>query len=277
MQRRAAALYFAVFLLLGAGAYGFLQVGMDQPTVDLEGPAYAEGDDLTVEGQTYTVSAIEAGDGEQAPRGELTWFNESARGSATLENGSTIAFRDGQYSVVAGNASFALVEAFNVTAILAADPDVEDQVAEQGDRRYVFYANGTRQPLSEYLPEPDRAGPFEVGDTVGYRPDDETVSATVEAVTAEAVQVSWAAPENETLSFEDGGNVTLAGVRHFAHFPSESQVQILPVERSYESYAEDLARIEAFRERQAGFWGVTILSFLGAIVLLSTAYLPVRS
>ncbi len=278
MQRRAAAVYFALFLVVGAGAYTMLQVGMTQPTVDIDGPTYTEGDELTVDSRTYTVSTIEAGGEGADPEGELTWFNDSATASTTLENESTIAFRDGQYRVVIpNNSSFSLVETFNVTALLADDPDVEDEVAEQGDRQYVFYTNGTRQPLEAYLPDPDRAGPFETGDTLDYQPEDEPVTASVQSVTAEVVTITWSAPQNETLSVEAGANVTLSGVEHFTHFPSDSRVQILPVEAYYQEYAEDQARIDTYNERRAGFWGITILSFLGAIVLLSSAYMPVRS
>lgn len=284
MQRRAAAVYFVLLVLVGGGAYAFLQVGMAEPTVDLSGPTYAEGDELTVDGRTYTVGAVEvpSSEGEEggeapSPESNLTWFNDTFRETATLENDSTVAFRDGEYRVAVGNDStFALREVHNVSAILAEDPDVEDEVAEQGDQQYVFYANGTRQPLAEYLPEPDRAGPFAAGDSLEWQAENETVTATVEAVGDDAAEISWPAPREEAVSLEDGQNVTLAGQEHLVHFPSEDSVQVLPVGQYYESYTEDQQRIEFFEERRAGFWGVTILSFLGAIILLASAYMPVR-
>lgn len=285
MQRRAAAVYFALLVLVGAGAYAFLQVGMAEPTVELSGPSYAEGDELTVDGRTFTVDALEVPEGEEegeggeapSPEGTLTWFNDSARETVTLENDSTVGFRDGQYRVaVANDSTFGLEEEHNVSAVLAEDPDVEDEVAEQGDRRYVFYTNGTRQPLSEYLPEPDRAGPFAAGDDLEWPVENGTVTATVDAVSGDAAELSWPAPSEEEIDVEDGDNVTLAGVEHLVHFDGDDRVQILPAAEYYPSYAADQQRIEAFHERQAGFWGITILSFLGAIVLLASAYMPVR-
>ncbi len=102
MQRRAAAVYFIIFSVLAVGALGFIQVGASQPEVDLDGPAYSQGDTLTVDDQSYTVTGVSAEiqEGEHgAPdelvrSGELTWFNESAMKSAELANDSTVAYRD---------------------------------------------------------------------------------------------------------------------------------------------------------------------------------------
>jgi hypothetical protein len=102
MQRRAAAAYFIIFSVLAVGALGFMQVGASQPEVDLEGPTYSQGDSLTVDGRSYTVTGISAekeGGGHGAAAelvrsGELTWFNDSAMESAELANGSTVAYRD---------------------------------------------------------------------------------------------------------------------------------------------------------------------------------------
>jgi len=131
MQRRAAAVYFVLFVLIGAGAYGFMQVGMSEPTVDLDGSTYSEGDELTVGDRTYTVDAISTEEGEIARfEGEvdLVWTNESRRASATLENDSTVDRDDGEFRVVVtGNETFALVEVQDVEAILAADPEVENR------------------------------------------------------------------------------------------------------------------------------------------------------
>lgn len=282
MQRRAAAVYFVLLVVVGAGAYAFLQVGMAEPEVSVQGPTYGNGDDLTVEGRTYTVGGLsaESEDGETSYSGELTWFNESHRESVTLENGSTTAYRGGEYRVTIANetdvSEFGLVEVQNVSAILADDPEVEDQVAEQDGTEYVFYTNGSRQRLSAYLPEPERLGPFAEGGTIEWPLENETVTADVETVTQESATLSWSAPREETVDLEQGSNVTLAGVDHLVHFESGDGVQVLPTEEYYDDYAQELERVEAFHERKAGFWGVVILSFLGGIVLLSSALMPVR-
>lgn len=278
MQRRAAAVYFVLFVLVGAGAYGFMQVGMSKPAVDLEGPTFSEGDELTVGERTYTVSSIETEAGEVsefAGEAELVWFNESARGTATLENGSTVQFDDGQYSVVvSGEERFALVEEQNVSAILANDPDVENKtVTRDGEEFVVSRDDQSIRPLSEYLPEPDRRE-FAVGDSMEYQA--ENVTARVDSVSEGSVALSWEAPGEETVTLADGENTTLNGVEHFAHFPGESQVQILEADQHYGAYVAELGAIEYWEERQNGVWGVVILSFMVSVVLVATAYLPVK-
>lgn len=168
MQRRAAAVYFAIFVLLGAGAYAFMQVGMSQPEVEFDAPVYAEGDQFSADGVTFTVASIEAteeggdhGSAETVHEGNVTWFNETAG-------------------------------------------------------------------------------------------------------------------QQESVEFQDGDNVTLAGGEYFAYFPSDDRVQVLPTDRYYDDYQQQLAVQDRFNERQSGFWGIVYLSFFGAIVLLGTAYLPVK-
>jgi hypothetical protein len=278
MQRRAAAVYFVLFVLVGAGAYGFIQVGMSEPTVDLAGPTYASGDELTVDGRTYTVSSIDTEEGEVARLAgdaELTWFNESRRATAMLDNGSSVAFEGGQYQVVVPNGTdgtFQLVEQREVSAILANDSAVENAtVTRDGVEHVVFRDNQSIRPVSEYLPPADRAE-FSTGDQFDYQA--ENVTATVDSVSGSGVGLSWAAPGEETVTVGAGANATLNGVTHFAHFPSENRVQLLPSDAQYGAYTAELSAIEYWEERRNGVWGVVILSVIAGFVLLSTAYLP---
>jgi len=277
MQRRAAAVYFVLFVLVGAGAYGFIQVGMSQPTVGLDGPTYAEGDELTVGDRTYTVDSIDAEEGELAEYAgdaDLVRFNESKRETATLENDSTVTFDGGEYRVVTGEESFTLVEEQNVSAILADDPDVEDETATRDGEEFVVYReNQSIEPLSEYLPEPDRIE-FSVGEDFEYEAED--VTASVDGVSADGVRLSWAAPGEETITVSAGENQTVNGVEYFAHFPNENRVQILRSDQHYGTYVGELSAIEYWNERQNGVWGVVILSFITGVVLVATAYLPVK-
>ena len=277
MQRRAAAVYFILFVLVGAGAYGFIQVGMSQPTVDLDGPTYAEGDELTVGDRTYTVDSIDAEEGELAEYAgdaDLVRFNESKRETATLENDSTVTFDGGEYRVVTGEESFTLIEEQNVSAILADDPDVEDETATRDGEEFVVYReNQSIEPLSEYLPEPDRIE-FSVGADFEYEAED--VTASVDGVSADGIRLSWAAPGEETVTLSAGDNQTVNGVEYFAHFPDENRVQILRSDQHYGTYVGELSAIEYWNERQNGVWGVVILSFITGVVLVATAYLPVK-
>jgi hypothetical protein len=287
MQRRAAAVYFVLFVLIGAGALGFVQVGMSEPAVQFEdAPEYTSDDTLTVDGRTYTVANVtvvttggeEGGEGSEEVRGNLTWVNESARMTATLENGSMTTYEGAEYNVTLDNATGELVlaESQNVSAILAADPAVEDEPFVQNSTRYVRYVdNGSLQRLPAYLPEPERVT-FAVGDDYRYPADSGNVTATVSSVTADAATLSWTTSVTNRVLLEEGGNVTLNGQQHFVHFPGEEQVQILPVDEYYGNYQSQLAEIDYWEERRNGVWGVVILAFLAGLVLLATAYMPVK-
>ncbi|MEF8886792.1 MAG: hypothetical protein V5A30_03225 [Haloarculaceae archaeon] len=288
MQRRAAAVYFVLFVLIGAGALGFVQVGMSEPTVQFpDAPEYASDETLTVDGRTYTVANVtvvttggedHGGEAGEEVRGNLTWVNESARMTATLENGSMTTYEGAEYNVSLDNATGAvvLVESQNVSAILAADPAVEDEPFVQNSTRYVRYVdNGSLQRLTAYLPEPERLT-FAVGDDYRYPAESGNVTATVSSVTADAATLSWTTSVTNRIPLEEGGNVTLNGQQHFVHFPSEEQVQILPIEEYYGTYQSQLAEIDYFEERRNGVWGVVILAFLAGLVLLATAYMPVK-
>jgi hypothetical protein len=97
MQRRAAAMYFAFFVLIAIGAYGLIAT-TTAPTVSLQGPTYSQGDDVTLNERTYTVSEVtteesggDHGGGSAETVGTLTWTNDSAEYTDTLDNGSELA------------------------------------------------------------------------------------------------------------------------------------------------------------------------------------------
>lgn len=163
MQRRAAAAYFALFVLLAAGAYTFMQVGMTQPAASFDADAYSQGDELTAGGVSYEVTGVEAQEeeGETTYSGELTFTNQTSG-------------------------------------------------------------------------------------------------------------------EEETVSLEQGGNVTLGDGQYFAYFPSGEEVYVLQSDQYYDAYQDELDTQANFQERTAGFWGIVYISLLGAIVLLMSAYLPVK-
>lgn len=282
MQRRAAAVYFILFVLIGAGAYGFMQ-GMSEPAVELDGQEFTEGSELVVDGRTYTVSAIDAEESDELTEYEgdveLTWFNESKRGTATLENASTTAYNDDEYQVVVSDGSsstFRLVEELNVSGFLEQDQITEDETVTRDGTEYVIIADSQElRPLSEYLPDRDVVE-FSVGDRIEYDADDETVNARIDSISSEGVSLSWSDPGNESVELSQGENSTVNGLEYFAHFPSDDQVQILPAQQEYGTYSSEISAIEHWEERLNGVWGIVILSVLAAIVLLSAAYLPVK-
>lgn len=279
MQRRAAAVYFALFVLIGAGAFGFIQVGTTQPDVRVDAPVLASGDSVTINGEEYTLTGIEAG---VSLTGTLEWTNESAVGTLELENGSTTPYDGGEFTVTIENrtdvGAFGLVEAFNVTARLQADQAVENQLATINETEYVVYrANQTIVRLSEWLPEPTRHGPFAEGSSIESFPtDDGNVTVTVRNVTAAAATLAWDRTANQTVELTEGSNATLGGDAYFAHFIDDSTVQVANTAQHWDAYQAQLTYESAWFERHAGLWAVVIASFLTAILLLGAAYMPVR-
>lgn len=283
MQRRVAAVYFVFFLVLGASAYSVISVAQE-PTVNVEGDTYSQGDTVTVDGQEYNVSKLtteeETDHGETtiSYTGELTYTNESFQHTAELENGSNVSYQDGTYQVQVPNGSnvseFTLRQQFNVSQRLQEDPNVENQTLSSDGTTYVRYRNGTTQPLEEYLPEP-QSEQFSTGDTLQYQNN----STTVDSIEGSTVTLTWTAPSEQTIELSEGDNVTLGDQQHFAHFEGQgdnTRVVLAPTDSAYESYSAQQQNIEYFHERINGLWGVVILSALAAIVVVSLAYMPVR-
>ncbi|MFD1588022.1 hypothetical protein ACFR9U_13630 [Halorientalis brevis] len=286
MQRRAAALYFALFLVIGAGSYAYVTMdsgaNAQQPTITLNAQEYSQNDPITVDGRTYIVSEISAENASDA-EGTLTWTNQSAQESATLENGSETTYQNETWQVQIANTSdvsqFALQENLNVSAILASDDRVDNQtVTRNGQEQVVFTSNDTLVPLNEYLREPQTVT-FSEGQTYNYTTEDGTVQpATIDTVTGNVSTPSatlvWETTQENTVQLAEGANVTLAdGQTRVVHFPDGETVQL---STNYGAYQEQVEKQDYFDERKKGLWGVSVISFLAAIILLATAYLPVK-
>jgi hypothetical protein len=285
MQRRAAAIYFGIFILIGAGAYGFIQVGTSQPQVDLGTEKFSQGDSFQVGGQTYTVSNLaraEGGEGEGALQVSLSYTNASARSTATLANNSTTSYEGEDYRVVIENRSdvseFTLREVQNVTAILVDDPAVENELATQNGTKYVVYRDDqSLEPLEEYLPAPETRGPFATGESFPHTADGTNVTATIDAVTPSEVTLAWTTEAERSIEgVTEGSNITLGGTQHFVHFVDDENVEIVPTDQFLDDYQQQNAVRDNWLERIAGIWGVVILSFVAAIFLLGAAYMPVK-
>lgn len=283
MQRRAAAIYVAFFLVVGAASYSLIATAQT-PTVEFEDPEYrlSAGDEFQIDGQTYTVSAIEEteesgghGGGTSIVRsGEVAWTNDSARLSAEWENDSTVEFQDDQWRVVVENAEepseVTLREEINETAILEADPQADNEtVTRDGERYVVLTENDTSRLVlaEEYFPTPEEQT-FSQGDTVDYEGNESTVDVATGTVT-----LTWTGPQQNTLALDDAANVTLGGETYLAYFPSGEEVVLT---QQFDSYNSQLAEIDTFHERENGLWGISIVSGIVAILLVGMAFLPSR-
>lgn len=210
----------------------------------------AVGDSLSFHGNWTTVTAVD----ERGAR--LEWGEPYLVAVPNVSDPTTVAFR----------------QQFNVSRRLANDPAVYDEtVTVNGTPSVVLRADNATIPLSTYLLDPAVAT-FREGATLTY----EGRTVTIGNITTDGVPVYWSGERTNTIRFTEGANLTLAGQPYFAHFADQSSVKILPREEAYRTYQHQLATIDYYHERMSGLWGVTILSLLAAIVLLSIAYLPTK-
>ena len=266
MQRRAAAIYVALFVLIGAASYSLIATAQ-QPTVEFDNPTYelSQGDQLDVGGQTYTVASVsETG-------GDLQYTDESAEYTVTWENDSTQAVDDEEWRVVIKGeepSAVTLREEINETAILRDDPDASEETVEQNGTRYVVLNNSRLVPAAEYFPDPETRT-YAEGDTIEYQDN----TTTVDAVTADAAELTWTAPRTETVGVEHEANVTIGEQTYFAYVIDGSTIQLID---DYSSYQQQTAAIEQFQTYESGLWGVSIVSLLTAVFMIGFAYLPSR-
>jgi len=287
MQRRAAAIYVAFFIVLGAASYSVIATA-STPTIGFENPDHrlSEGDQFSVDDRQYTVSSISTetssgggghgGGGETVTHsGQVSWTNDSARYTQTWDADSTVTYDGETYRVAVGSGddptTFELVEAVNRTAILQNDPAVENQtVTVNGTEYVVSESNGSRTltPTSEYFPTP-ASTQYSEGDTVQYQGN----ATTVDEVTSSGATLAWTAPRTNTVELGHQGNVTLNGQQFFAYYTDDTTVVL---ESDYGVYEEQTEEIDTYHQHTNGLWGVSIVSFVTAIMLLGMAYMPSR-
>jgi hypothetical protein len=287
MQRRAAAVYVAFFLVVGAASYSLI-VTAEEPTVSFENPEYelSQNDTFSLGEQQYTVSAVSAemessggghggGGGEELVRsGEVAWTNQSAQYTATWENNTTVTFEDEQWQLLIPNtsdpSSFTLRESLNRSAILANDTAADNATVTRDGQPYVVVTeNNTSRlvPASEYFPEPEQRRISE-DQTLQFQGNQTDLN-----VTSSAVTLTWTAPKQNTASLSDKGNVTLGGQTYLVSFPDNQTVVLT---QDFDSYDEQTASIDEFHTQKNGLWGVTILSGISIVFLVGLAFLPSR-
>ncbi|WP_423750956.1 hypothetical protein [Salinirarus marinus] len=284
MQRRAAAIYVVFFVVIGAASYSLIATA-DAPAIQFQNPEYrlSSGDQFTVDGRQHTVSEINAemtGGGHGTPAtltrsGTIAWTNQSARYTESWDNNSTVTVQGEDYRVLVENApdptSFVLQETVNRTRILQEDPAVRNETVTQNGTEYVVEeenGNLTLTPAADYFPVPEETS-YAEGDRLQYNDN----ATTVDAVTNSSVTLAWNAPRQNTVDVGDQANVTLSGQTYLAYFPDNST---LVLTQNFESYDRQTEVIDTYQTHVNGLWGISIVSFLTAIVLLGMAYMPSR-
>lgn len=282
MQRRAAALYAVLLLVVGVVSFSLISVA-SPPELAFDDPEHevGEGAELVVDGETYTVDAVDAetssGEGgtELTRSGTLTYTNESALATATWENGSEVTFRNETYTVGVEGAnatSVTLTGTINRTAILQNDTTVQNEVQTVDGTEYVVRegtdGNRTLIPVAEYFPEPEQVTVDE-GATVQFDGNEFTVA----AVGADGARLSRPTTEPVEIGVSNNANVTVGDQTYFAHFP-DNETMVLTT--NYERFQRHQAESATFTEHKNGLWGVTIVSGAGLVFLIALAYLPTR-
>lgn len=286
MQRRAAAIYVAFFLVLGVASYSLIATA-EAPTIGFENPEHSleEGDTFSIDGQQYTATTVSTEvEEESSDHGGTTvtvtrtaafaWTNQSALYTETWDNGSTVTYNGDQWDVVIPNASdptsATLRESIDRAGILANDTNADNETVTRDGQAYVIVTeNGssTLVPASEYFPTPDTQQLSE-SQTLDYNGNQTRVD-----VASDAVTLSWNAPRENSVQVGDQANVTLGGQTYLAFFETNESVVLT---QDFESYRAQNDDIDQFTEQKNGLWGITIVSGLTIVFLIGMAFLPSR-
>jgi hypothetical protein len=276
MQRRAVAGYAGLFLLLAVGAYAMLAV-TPAPVIAFDDPAHdvSMGEELTVDGRTYTVATIEStggggghgGGGGGSLAATLEWTNESARYTESWAAGDEL-------ETEVDGTTYTVVRLANDTeprAVELREPLTDDVTTKEvNGTTYVVQGDAgdpTLTPLSEYDGVDRRR--IEVGETFDYGEN----RATLEAVAGDSARVAWTAPRTTEVEATQHANVTLNGRQFVAHFPNNESLQLVA---DYGEFQSQEATVHGYETRANGFKGITILGAVTAVLLFGLAYLPTR-
>ncbi|MFB6112078.1 MAG: hypothetical protein ABEJ35_06035 [Halobacteriaceae archaeon] len=282
MQRRAAAVSAAIFLLLAVGAYGLLGMSSQPPVETQQTAELAAGDSVTLGGTQYNVSALEATSGGTAT---FEWYNASARYTATLANNSTTTFQADAAQTDWNDSGLTyrvLTSAGNDTlsVTLREVQNVSEETFTENGTTYVLVDrdnDGTREavPIEEYLDEP-RTATFTMGDVLDYRNN----TTTIVSISSEAVVLEWSAPRTNTREVSNGNNVTLGGVSYIAYFrdtaPASEGPELVVLTQDQAGYERSIERQNYWSDRMRGLWGIVVLGIIGGLGLIGVAYLPSR-
>jgi hypothetical protein len=217
MQRRAAAAYAGLFILIAVGAY--LMIGVAQePAVTVDNPDHSlgENDAFDIGDRTYTVSEISDSTGErnttlnwvnesekrtvritnnsELPAINATWSGQTARMTSTFTNGSAVRYDDTAYTMQAENGSFTL-RVRNVSV------SVNDTFTYDGNRTNVTAAEDGNVTLTWNA---TRNVTLSEGSTVSYNGTEYTLRVGTG---------QFNLTSDETVSFEVGDALSYRGNR----------------------------------------------------------------
>jgi hypothetical protein len=265
MQRRAAAVSVAIFVLLAAGSFTLMGAAQ-QPDLTLEDPEYSivAEDEVSIEGTTYHFTAVDA------DSATAEWTNQSAQYTEEWSVDDTVVYKGDNYTVSVPNQSE--TSYFELREVQTVD---EPTVEQNGTTYVVLEEDGekTLVPRDEYLPE-QTVYRFQTGDQID-RPDNDNAT-TIASVSESTVTIQWFAPNTFEVSFSEGENTTLGDTNYLTHVETDGGQNVLELTTDYEDYRSDVDAQNYFHERMNGLWGIVILSGLAASFLVMFAFLPSR-
>lgn len=281
MQRRAAAAYIAFFLVIAAGSYAFIATA-DAPEVTISGDnvrEIQEGDTVTVDDRTYTVTEVSAETEEGGDHGgggglaytiRFEWTNDSARYTESWAANSTVEF-DGQMRRVLvenGTDEFDLrwepTDRFSPSwsdGVQYVDGDL-DRAGRQDVTVTSYIENSSNESVQTIE--------FSEGDSF-ERSGNETTFANVSNT---SVELEWTAPRTNDVSAGNHQNVTLNGDPYVVHFENNDTVRLGEGEAAQQQLAEAQRTSDRFQERINGVWGITLGSGTALVLLVALAFLP---
>lgn len=280
MQRRAVAVYVALFVLV-SGMAGVLTVTADSPEIAFENPDHelSSGDTFEVDGNEYVVADVTEtegeGDGVERSITATIEREQVAEQSETWANESTVELDDREWRVaITGEepTGFTLVEVLDRQAILEGDDNADNETIERDDGEYVAVTDESGEttliPADEYFPAPEERS-YETGDSFEY--GEQTV--TVDEVTVDNAVVVWEGTQTTTIDVEQESTITIGETEFVAHFPDAST---LTLSSDIDGYEAQVAQIDQFDQYNSGLTRVLILGVLSSILLLATTFIPSR-
>jgi hypothetical protein len=286
MQRRAVAVYVALFVLIAGGA-GVLTATADSPEIGFDNPDFevSQGDQVEADGQEYVVAEVaeveESGGGGHGGGGGATTSivatierNVTVEQSETWANGSTVSVGEQEWRVEISGESpseFTLVEVLDRQAILEGDSQADNETVQRDDGTYVVVTEDGESslvPAEEYFPAPEERS-YAVSGTLEYAGH----TATVDNVTAEQAVLTWEATQTESVEITQHSTVTIGETDFVAHFPDASTMQL---SSDMEEYEAQVAQIDQFQQYNSGLTRVLVLALLSSLLLLGAAFIPTR-
>lgn len=266
MQRRAAAILGALFLVLALGSYGMIAAA-SPPSITVANPDYRLANDsqFSAAGVSYHVTVS---DGSAT----LGWTDSDAEYTTDWAEDDTVAFQGTNYTVsIPDSDDSQVVELTEVRPL----PDGVETTEVNGTEYAVLEGeNDSRElvPVGQYLNEtygPAEERSLQEGETYDFRGN----RSTLQAVENESATFTWTAPREMSESLSEGDTFEIGDEPHVAHFPNPD---VLLLDSDLEAYEAEIATVDTYEERINGLWGVSILSGLTVLTLLGLSYLPSR-